>query len=245
VVTYPVSQVTLTFSSPINLESVSAADVVIVSPTGEPAPVGLTLSGPDSDTLGVTVAPQTSPGFYEVYVGPQVHDIYGLSLGTAYLGSFVILPPTISGQVTDTNGVPVPYVTLNASGGPMGAVTDVNGFYSLEVPPGWSGTVTPVRAQAQFIPPSRAYTNVTVNLNNANYIMASPGALALEAQLQGSSLQLGWQGIEGATHQVYWSTNLVDWVPYGPALPGTNGPMSVTVPVGTEPAKFFRYSTSQ
>ncbi len=75
--------------------------------------------------------------------------------------------------------------------------------------------------------------------------MVTPAALALSAQVQGPNLLLAWQGTAGATHRLLWSSNLVDWLPCGPPLVGTNGPMSLTVPVGTEPGKFFRFSTSQ
>ena len=39
-------------------------------------------------------------------------------------------------------------------------------------------------------------------------------------------------------------TNLVDWLPCEVPLPGTNGIMSVLVPIGSEPIKFFRLSAT-
>jgi hypothetical protein len=36
------------------------------------------------------------------------------------------------------------------------------------------------------------------------------------------------------------STNLVNWLPYGPPLPGTNGLMQLLVPTGDDPLKFIR-----
>lgn len=113
--------------------------------------------------LQAALPPQTEAGYYEIYLGPQVRNIYGVPIGAPYAGSFVVLPPSLSGQVTDTNGLPVPYVTLGAGGSLPPGITDSNGLYSLEVPPSWSGTVTPVKAQALFLPAARSYTNLTAS----------------------------------------------------------------------------------
>jgi hypothetical protein len=245
IVSFAVSNVDLTLSSPLDLNSVSGADFLIITPTGVLPQAEVTLSTPAPYTLQAAFPPQTEAGYYEISLGPQVQNIYGLPLGAAYAGSFVVLPPSLSGRITDTNGLPVPYVTLEAGGSLLPGITDSNGLYSLEVPPGWSGTVTPVKAQALFLPASRSYTNLTANLANQNFLMVAPAAPALTAQARGANLQLGWQGLSGASHQLLWSTNFVDWLPCGPALLGTNGPMRVAVPLGAEPAKFFRISTSQ
>jgi hypothetical protein len=205
----------------------------------------VTLSTPDFYTLQTGFSSQTGAGYYEIYVGPQVRDIYGVPMGAAYVGSFVVLPPILSGRVTDTNGLPVPYVTLGAGASLAAGITDTNGLYSLQVPPSWSGTVTPVKAQALFLPASRSYTNVTANLARQDFQMVTPPAPALTARAQGANLQLGWQGVSGASHQLLWSTNLVDWLPCGPALLGTNGPMRADVPLGAERARFFRITTSR
>jgi hypothetical protein len=245
VVSFDVTNVALTFSSPIDLNSVSGADFTLITPTGALSQTTITLLQPEATVLEASFPPQTEAGYYGVQLGQQIRDIYGLNLGAAYTGSFVILPPTLSGRVTDTNGLPVPYVTLDGSGGLPAVVTDTNGLYSLAVPPGWWGTVTPAKGQAQFVPASRAYTNLTASLASQNFQMVTPPAMALTVRAQGVNLRLGWAGINGASHQLLWSTNLVDWLPYGPAVVGTNGPMSSAVPVGAERGRFFRISTSQ
>jgi hypothetical protein len=246
VVSFAVSNVDLAFSSPIDLNSISGADFRITTPTGVLFQARVSLwFGLDPSALLADFPPQTEVGYYEIYLSPQVRDIYGVPIGMAYTGSFVVLAPSLSGRVTDTNGLPVQYVTLGAGGSLLPAITDSNGLYSLQVPPSWSGTVTPVKAQARFLPPSRACTNVTANLANQDFVMITPAVLALTVQAHGVNLHLGWQHIEGASYQLLWSTNLVDWLPYGPALLGTNGPMSLVVPLGAEPGKFFRISTSR
>ncbi|HXP62695.1 MAG TPA: hypothetical protein VN829_19505 [Dongiaceae bacterium] len=243
VVSFAISNVVLTFNSPLELASLSGANFRIIAPSGVLPQALVRLSTPDPYTLQAAFPPQTEAGYYEIYLGPQVRDIYGVPIGAPYAGSFVVLPPSLSGRVTDTNGLPVPFVTLGASATLPRGITDSNGLYSLEVPPSWSGTVTPAKAQAVFLPASRSYTNVTASLANQDFRMVTPPAPALAVKDRGSNLELAWQGMTGASHQLLWSTNLVDWLPCGPALPGANGPMRVAVPLGPEPEKFFRIST--
>ena len=44
-----------------------------------------------------------------------------------------------------------------------------NGSYSISVPLGWSGTVTPTKANYKFTPPNRSYSNLQNNLASQNY----------------------------------------------------------------------------
>ncbi len=44
--------------------------------------------------------------------------------------------PKVRGKVTESNGGPLPGVTVIAKGSSVGTITDVNGDYTLEVPPG-------------------------------------------------------------------------------------------------------------
>ncbi|NWG35915.1 MAG: hypothetical protein HXY42_15910, partial [Chloroflexi bacterium] len=62
---------------------------------------------------------------------------------------------TISGSVG------IAYATVSYTGGSVTA--GGNGSYSISVPSGWSGTVTPTHACYTFTPASRTYTNVTAN----------------------------------------------------------------------------------
>jgi hypothetical protein len=67
---------------------------------------------------------------------------------------------------------------------------------------------------------------------------------ALTMRVQANNLSLSWYGVQGVTYQTFYSTNLVDWLPYGVVLQGTNGPLEVQVPIGTDPHKFFRVGGS-
>ncbi len=62
-------------------------------------------------------------------------------------------------------------VTMN--GLPGNPVTSGGGLYSVQVPYGWSGIVTPVKNERIFEPNHRNYTNVTGNQSNQDYISYS------------------------------------------------------------------------
>jgi hypothetical protein len=62
----------------------------------------------------------------------------------------------------------------------------------------------------------------------------------VSAGLQATNLMMNWFGISGVTYQLYSSTNLVDWLSYGDAFPGTNGPVVLSVTTTEDPARFFR-----
>jgi hypothetical protein len=58
--------------------------------------------------------------------------------------------------------------------------------------------------------------------------------------VQGTNLVLSWTGLPGVTYFPYYSTNLLDWLPYDGFLTGTNGPMQLIIPLDNQPANFFR-----
>jgi hypothetical protein len=197
-----------------------------------------------SATVQVSFPAQNLLGDYSIQVATTITNIFGQPLAAPYTGGFTITLPTISGTVTDTNGAPVAGVLLQPDGGLIGVTTDTNGNYSLGVPPGWNGTVTPALGLLMFVPGSLAYTNVTDSLTNQNYLMVPTIAPQLASSLSGTNFSLNWLGIPGVTYQPMWSTNLVDWQPFGGTLPGTNGPMQIILPLGSDPAAFFRLSAT-
>jgi len=96
-----------------------------------------------------------------------------------------------------------------------------------------------------LVPALRSYTTVTLDLTNQDFVLVKPAALTLSTQQQGDNLVLSWNGLDGVSYQLFCSTDLVNWVPYGAGpLPGNNGPMSVSVSTGAQPAKFFRFRMS-
>jgi hypothetical protein len=159
--------------------------------------------------------------------------------GTIYILTNLL----VSGNITDTNGAGVAGLTLQASGLPS-ATSDSGGFYSVTVPPAWSGTITPI-GSAFLLPRSRTYSSLSSNAPNQNFLAASPTAFNLSgSQLNGTNVSLHWYGIKGVVYQPLYSTNLIVWLPYGPPVLGSDGPASF-VPAATNMSPmYFRLSVS-
>ena len=89
-------------------------------------------------------------------------NISGSQTGQNYTAAVATF--TISGNA-GVVGVTLKYV----SGTPRSVLSDVSGNYSIAVPFGWSGTVTPSKTNYIFSPVNRTYTNVTTNQAAQNY----------------------------------------------------------------------------
>jgi hypothetical protein len=239
-----VSSVDLNFNEAIDPASVSSATFTLTTPAGPLPAASVSAATIGSATVQVSFPAQNLLGDYSIQVATTITNIFGQPLATPYSGGFTVSLPTISGTVTDTNGAPVAGVLLQPDGGLTGVTTDTNGNYSLGVPPGWNGTVTPALGILMFVPASLVYTNITGSLTNQNYLMMPPTAPQLTSSLSGTNFSLNWLGNPGVRYQLMWSTNLVDWQTFGGTLPGTNGPMQIILPLGTGPAAFFRLSAT-
>jgi hypothetical protein len=86
---------------------------------------------------------------------------------------FTGFQPTISGVVT-AYGAALDGVTLTASNGGGTGVTDSAGSYSLAVPYGWSGAITPSKPQYSLSPSRKNYTIVTADAVAQNYAALLP-----------------------------------------------------------------------
>jgi hypothetical protein len=236
-----VSYVTLYFNDALSPTSVNFANFSLLTPAG-PQPVAslsANLTGANSVLVGFPV--QNLAGNYSLVAGTSVANIFGQPLSQAYTGAFTIVLPIISGSVTDTNGAGVPGVSLQADGGLPATLTDTNGNYSIGVPPGWSGNLVPSFGSGMFVPALLAYTNVTANFTNQNFLLVATTVPTLNPGLSGTNLLLNWSGIPGIAYQVVWSTDLVNWQPLGSPVNGTNGPMQIALPVdNTQTNAFFR-----
>ena len=75
---------------------------------------------------------------------------------------------------------------------------------------------------------------------NQDYVVVTTIAPTLSCTAQGTNLVAGWFGLPGVTYQIYSSTNLVDWVPYGEPFAGSNAVVQIPLPIGGGPQEFFR-----
>jgi hypothetical protein len=231
------------FSTVVNPASVSAATLALTAPGGV-AVSNLAVSALSPYLFQVSFPQQTAQGNYAITVGPQIVDLYGQPMSQVYTGAFSIVWTSVQGTVTDTNGLPVAGVVLQPDSGAPSASTDTNGFYLLSLPPTVTVHVTPTAPGLMFVPGSRTYVNLTTAVSNENYVAVSTIAPVVAMQFQTNTCILNWYGISGVTYQPLYSTNLVDWLPYYSALPGTNGPLQLLAPMDTNPVMFFRVGAS-
>jgi hypothetical protein len=243
----PVSSVTLVFDTILNGASLSSLSLGLNTPGGPVNPSAISVTQTSSSELMITFPPQTVMGEYTLTLGPQLTDIYGQALTQGYVATFAIGTPVIEGRVTLTNGSPVAGVAVQSSQAPY-IYTDSNGYYVAPVPFGTilnlQPTFLPFNPGTAFTPPSRGYVNVTQSISNQNFTLTfiTPPVFAAAPHPQGVAVH--WQGFAGVSYQLQYSTNLLDWAPYGlPAL-GTNGLIQLTIPVtGDAPRRFFRLTT--
>ncbi len=113
---------------------------------------------------------ENNPDFYAKFYG--TYDPPNLP----YM-AIVYTPPTdpyISGYITQSSGSAISGVTVTFNNGGGSDVTDANGYYSEQVPYGWTGTATPNLSGWSFSPLNRSYSNVTNNDINENYTGTPP-----------------------------------------------------------------------
>ncbi len=240
---YAVSSFDILFSTVVKPASVSAATVSLTAPGGVVVS-GLGASAVSPYLFRVSFPQQIAQGDYVITVGPQVLDLFGQPLSQVYTGAFSIVWTSVQGAVTDTNGLPVAGVVLQPDNGAPSTTTDTNGLYLLSLPPTVTVQVTPSAAGLVLVPSSRTYFNVTSAITNENYLAVSTVVPGLTSWVETNTYSLNWYGIPGVNYQPLYSTNLVEWWPYGGFLPGTNGPLQLRMPMDTDPTCFFRRKPS-
>lgn len=186
-----------------------------------------------------------------IAVYANTNSFFGSAVSSGGTGAFAGQPgtviiaarPLISGSVTDTNGIGISGITIQPTGLPA-VTTDSNGSYSFTTPAFWSGNAAPC-STGLFVPILRNYFSVGGNFVNQNYLLTSPVGFNINlTSFDGTNLTFSWYGTNGATYQPLYSSNLVDWLPYGPPYIGSNAPATLSVPVSTAPQLFFRLSVS-
>ncbi len=76
---------------------------------------------------------------------------------------------TISGQVISNSSVGIDGITIYFSNNGGSVVTSGGGYYTIDLPIGWSGSATPSYLNFSFAPSSINYTNVNVNQDTQNF----------------------------------------------------------------------------
>ena len=77
------------------------------------------------------------------------------------------LDSPVSSDLVISGNTDVAETLLSYPGGTT--TSDLNGFYRINVPAGWSGTVTPSKEGYIFFPESRTYTNLITDQTEQNY----------------------------------------------------------------------------
>ena len=236
-----VSSVDIAFNQPVRRETFSPEDVLITAPSGQMPSGDITVTPLSAASYRIGFGSQAAVGTYLVQVGPHIENLYGQEMAEAYVGSFAITNPIISGFVKRTNGVALPNVLLSA-GGALSTATDTNGSYALTVPPSWSGTLTPSLAGWVFTPPSLSYVSLTADATNQNFTANLAEAMVLTTTASGSALNFRWPSAVGLSYQLQSATNLpvTTWLNEGLPFPGTGGVLTTNFSLGPEPSKFFR-----
>jgi hypothetical protein len=62
------------------------------------------------------------------------------------------------------------------------------------------------------------------------------------ARCGNNTISFAWNGVRGQSYQVQYTTNLVslDWINLGDLLPVTNGTMTASDTIHSDPQRFYR-----
>jgi hypothetical protein len=236
-----ISSLVLYFNGAPNPNSINAGTVFLTTSNGNVFPSSGS-SMLSSSSYQVNFPLQTAVGINTLLVS-NVVDLYGRSLAPAYTATFNISLPVIQGTVTDGYGNPLSGIVLQPSTG-SSATTDTNGNYNLGFVPGSSLTVTPLSGSLTFLPPSISYANLSASVSGQNYIGVTTIAPTLGAAVNAGNFNLNWQALPGVNYQVYYSTDLVNWLRYGAVITGSNGPVQLLIPTTGNPQQFFSIQSS-
>ena len=239
VLTAAANNASIVFSTPMNPNPVAPPNIGLTAPGGL-AVTGVTATARSPYEFLVSFPMQTSQGTYALTVGPQVLDLLGQPMSQVYTGSFTIGWATVQGTIVDTGGLPVPGVLLQPDSLVPATATDASGNYVLAVPPGGTIWVVPQKPGTTFIPSSRTYTGLTNPVANENYVAVSSMVPALTARVQTTNFSMKWYGLLGVSYQPLFSTDLVNWQPWGVDFYGTNGWLELVFPLRVGPKMFFR-----
>ncbi|NOT50037.1 MAG: hypothetical protein HOP10_02025 [Chitinophagaceae bacterium] len=159
------------------------------------------LSGTGDGTLSYTVAANTGgPRSGTITVNGQSHTInqLGAAAPTTY---------TISGRVIENGSVGIPNAVISTTPAQGTTLTDAQGYYTLNVPLAYTGTVRATLAPYIFTP-------ITHPVSSSNFSNKDFDAMGVSINIQPSSFIYPWQR-EGddivATINVSMGTTTTNW----------------------------------
>lgn len=128
---------------------------------------------------------QRSPGTYTAVVSTCNNYIGTTCIGWAesFRATFNISGASATYTISGNAGIAGATLSY-VDGTTKTATADGIGNYSLAVPSGWSGTVTPSMAGYTFLPISRPYTNLVASRTAQDYTASVPGNYSIYVPLQ-------------------------------------------------------------
>jgi len=124
----------------------------------------------------------------------------------------------ISGMITSQ--WPLNDVTINATGIDAADITYAAGAYTVTVPDGWDGTITPAKAGYIFEPAERTYTDVVADTPDQNFVMKTvvapgvptgliPNAVTL-TYAEPTAVNLTWDAVANAEgYKLQWNEGAI------------------------------------
>jgi len=242
-----VSYIDFSFSDAVDPASISTSAFTLTTPAGTVDPYNFTASATSATSVRLTFPLQNTLGNYTVTASAPLAGILGQPLQN-FSGTFTVSIPTVTGSISYTNGLAVAGATLQPDGGLPATLTDSNGNYSIPVPPGWTGGITPSLGQLLFVPGTLGLTNVTNSLTNQNFIAYQSLSPLMTSSFDGTNITLSWQYIPNVGYGVLDSSDLVNWSVYSGAgyfFVGPNNQMQFIVPMDfTSPQLFYRLNVT-
>lgn len=179
----------LTFTISGYVRTAAGAGISGVVMNGLPGSPGTSADGFYAGTVDYGWSGTVTPAKSGYAISPSTTSYTNVtsSRSTDYVG--IVLTTSVAGYVRTSSGSGIGGVLM--SGLPGSPSTDANGYYSVSVDYGWSGTVTPAKAGHVFSQPSTTYSNVISN-QSTNYV-----GTPLTYTITGSVRMVGGGGLGG------------------------------------------------
>jgi hypothetical protein len=154
--------------------------------------------------LGISLTDRFEQNFHYESSEGKIFMVQQLDERVYYSNQSLLNPLLISGSVISDEGKPMAGVTIAAKNMRIG--TDTEGNYSVTVPLGWSGTITPTLGNHQFSPESVSLKSVQSTTPNIDFVGTYTGTYFISGYVKDISGQpIAQIEIEGFPEEI--STN--------------------------------------